>query len=97
MNISKAVIPCAGKGTRLNPYSTMMPKELFPLNCYPALYFIIKECIYCKISNICLIVSSEKKVIISQYVKKQFPRIKFQFFTQEVMNGTAKALLLIKK
>jgi UTP--glucose-1-phosphate uridylyltransferase len=35
--IKKAVIPCAGKGTRMSPITQLFPKEMLPLNCKPAI------------------------------------------------------------
>ena len=38
----KAVIQCGGKGTRLRPYTTVLPKPLLPLGSRPVLELLIK-------------------------------------------------------
>jgi len=38
----KAVIQCGGKGTRLRPYTTVLPKPLMPLGTKPVLELLIK-------------------------------------------------------
>jgi NDP-sugar pyrophosphorylase family protein len=38
----KAVIQCGGKGTRLRPYTTVLPKPLLPLGTKPVLELLIK-------------------------------------------------------
>jgi len=43
--IKQAIIPLAGLGTRMLPLTSVMPKELMPINGKPNLEFILEECI----------------------------------------------------
>ena len=43
--IKQAIIPLAGLGTRLLPLTSVLPKELLPINGKPALEYILDECI----------------------------------------------------
>ena len=43
--IKQAIIPLAGLGSRLLPLTSVMPKELLPINGKPNLEYIMEECI----------------------------------------------------
>ena len=43
--VKQAIIPLAGLGTRLLPLSSVIPKELLPINGKPNLEYILEECI----------------------------------------------------
>ena len=43
--IKQAIIPLAGLGTRMLPLTSVMPKELMPINGKPNLQYILDECI----------------------------------------------------
>ena len=43
--IKQAIIPLAGLGTRLLPLTSVIPKELLPINGKPNLEYILDECI----------------------------------------------------
>ena len=64
--IKQAIIPLAGLGTRLLPLTSVIPKELLPINGKPALEYIIDECIEAGIEDIIFIIS-KKKVMIKDY------------------------------
>jgi len=63
MNISKAVIPAAGLGTRCLPLSKAVPKEMLPLLDKPAIQYIIEEGIASGIHEFCIIANDDKKAI----------------------------------
>ena len=42
--IKQAIIPLAGLGTRMLPLTSVMPKELMPINGKPNLQYILEEC-----------------------------------------------------
>ena len=64
--IKQAIIPLAGLGTRLLPLSSVIPKELLPINGKPGLQYILDECIDAGIKEIILIIS-QKKIMIKRY------------------------------
>ena len=65
-DVKRAVIPCAGKGTRFLPVTKGTPKEMCPIVDKPTLDYIVDECIDGGITNI-LIILSEGKDDIRRY------------------------------
>ena len=43
--IKQAIIPLAGLGSRMLPLTSVIPKELMPINGKPNLEYILEECI----------------------------------------------------
>ena len=43
--INQAIIPLAGLGTRMLPITSVIPKELMPINGKPNIEYILDECI----------------------------------------------------
>ena len=64
--IKQAIIPLAGLGTRLLPLTSVIPKELLPINGKPSLEYILEECVQAGIKEIILIIS-KKKIMIKRY------------------------------
>ena len=62
-NITKAIIPIAGLGTRFLPLSKVLPKEFFPLIDKPAIQYIIDEAKNSGIKEIIFVNRPEKKEI----------------------------------
>ena len=61
--IKQAIIPLAGLGTRLLPLTSVVPKELLPINGKPGLEYILDECFDAGIKEIIFIISRRKKMI----------------------------------
>ena len=59
--IKQAIIPLAGLGTRLLPLTSVLPKELLPINGKPGLEYILDECVEAGIKEIIFIISNQKK------------------------------------
>ena len=70
--IKQAIIPLAGLGTRLLPITSVIPKELLPINGKPGLEYILDECLEAGIKEIILIISSKKKVIKKYFYNDTF-------------------------
>jgi UTP--glucose-1-phosphate uridylyltransferase len=68
MKIRKAVIPCAGLGTRFLPVTKTFPKEMLPIINVPNLEYIIKEAFDSGIEEVILVVS-DRKSMIAEYFK----------------------------
>ena len=64
--IKQAIIPLAGLGTRLLPLTSVMPKELMPINGKPNLQYILDECIEAGVKEFIFIIS-KKKLSIKKY------------------------------
>lgn len=61
--ITKAVIPCAGMGTRFMPITKAVPKELLPIIDTPVLSFILDEARLSGVSDVLLVISPQKEGI----------------------------------
>ena len=62
-NITHAVIPVAGFGTRMLPLSKSVPKELLPLGNRPAIHYVVAEAIAAGIKHIVLVGHAQKSAI----------------------------------
>ena len=64
--IKQAIIPLAGLGTRMLPLTSVLPKELMPINGKPNLEYILDECLEAGINEFIFIIS-KKKLSIKKY------------------------------
>ncbi len=63
MKITKAVIPCGGMGTRFLPITKAVPKEILPIVDTPVLSYIVDEAIESGITDILIVINSQKEMI----------------------------------
>ena len=70
--IKQAIIPLAGLGTRLLPLTSVMPKELLPINGKPGLEYILEECIEAGIKEIIFVISAKKQIIKKYFYNDAF-------------------------
>ena len=70
--IKQAIIPLAGQGTRLLPLTSVIPKELLPINGKPGLEYILDECIDAGIEEIIFIISTKKQIIKKYFYNDSF-------------------------
>ena len=88
--IKQAIIPLAGLGTRLLPLTSVIPKELLPINGKPGLEYILDECINSGIKEVIFIISKKKQIIKKYFFndifyknliksKKKDRRLKFEY------------------
>ena len=70
--IKQAIIPLAGLGTRLLPLTSVLPKELLPINGKPGLEYILDECIKSGIKEIIFIISKKKEIIKKYFYNDKF-------------------------
>ena len=61
--IKQAIIPLAGLGTRMLPLTSVIPKEILPINGKPNIEYIMEECIQAGIKQFVFIISKKKKNI----------------------------------
>lgn len=92
----KAIIPVAGIGSRLEPLTNYIPKEMLPIGNMPAIDYIIKECIEADIREF-IIVLSDKKQIIKEYLDEKYRKgISFQYVYQNEPLGLGDAIFQAK-
>ena len=70
--IKQAIIPLAGLGTRLLPLTSVIPKELLPINGKPGLEYILDECIQSGITEVIFIISKKKEAIKKYFYNDSF-------------------------
>ena len=70
--IKQAIIPLAGLGTRLLPLTSVIPKELLPINGKPGLEYILEEGINAGIKEFIFIISNKKKEIKKYFYSDSF-------------------------
>jgi len=65
--VKKAVIPAAGFGTRMLPFTKAVPKELIPLVDKPVIQYVVEEAVSAGIEDVLIIISSGKEAIIRHF------------------------------
>ena len=70
--IKQAIIPLAGLGTRLLPLTSVMPKELLPINGKPNLEYILEECLDAVVRQFIFIISKDKISIKKYFFNDSF-------------------------
>ncbi|MBU1629768.1 hypothetical protein KKD88_01695 [Patescibacteria group bacterium] len=96
-SIKKAVIPVAGNGTRLYPYSKYVPKEMMPIVDKPVIKYLVEEAVSSGIEKIIFIIS-EKKHLLREYLES-LPDLQAEliFILQDGRYGTATPVLNAEK
>lgn len=87
----KAIIPAAGKGTRLKPHTDNRPKVMVSIAGKPILEHISQSLFKAGFDKISVIVGYKKEAIID-YFDAEYPG-KFEFPVQKEMKGIAHAVL----
>jgi UTP--glucose-1-phosphate uridylyltransferase len=72
MDITQAIIPAAGLGTRFLPYTKAVPKELVPIMGTPAIQLVIEEGIASGIHTFEIIANRDKKAIKNYLSKNEY-------------------------
>ena len=87
--INKAVIPAAGRGTRLRPLTDYLSKAMLPLGRKPVLQHIIEELQEAGITEIALVIRPEDQEVISYFNDWE----QVECITDDSASGPAGALL----
>ncbi|MDP4057913.1 UTP--glucose-1-phosphate uridylyltransferase [Mycoplasma mycoides] len=83
MTIRKAVIPCAGFGTRFLPFTKSQAKEMLPIIDTPTIEYIVKEAVDSGIKEI-LIVLNDKKSEIMNYFSRNIELERFLYSKDKI-------------
>lgn len=89
----KAVIPLAGKGTRLRPHTYLTPKPLLRVGGKPVMSYILDDLQELGIEEIVFVIGYLGDVV-KEYMAAEYPDIRPQYVVQEVQDGTAGAVKL---
>ena len=90
--IKQAIIPLAGLGTRLLPLTSVIQKELLPLNGKPNLEYIMEECIEAGIKEIIFIISKKKEIIKKYFYNDAFYK-KIIYYNRSIFRNYKNKLL----
>jgi UTP--glucose-1-phosphate uridylyltransferase len=71
MNVTKAVIPAAGFGTRFLPVTKSQPKEMMPVLDKPTIQYVVEEAVAAGIEDI-LIITGRGKESIERHFDKSY-------------------------
>lgn len=89
----KAIIPLAGRGTRLRPLTHHTPKPLLRVGGRPILSYLLDDVKALGVDEMVFIVGYRSEVI-RDFIASDYPELRPHYATQEVMDGTAGAIKL---
>lgn len=89
------VIMAGGKGTRLDPFTKILPKPLVPINDKPIIEHIMDRFFTNGFSRFILIVNYKKEMIKSYFSESKLP-YEIEFVEEQDYCGTAGGLSLLK-
>lgn len=92
----RAVILAGGKGTRLRPYTVVLPKPLMPIGDYPILEVIVKQLAYHGFTHITLAVNHQAEIIKAFFQDGAKWGIKIDYSLEDKPLSTMAPLRLIK-
>lgn len=92
----RAVILAGGKGTRLKPYTVVLPKPLMPIGEFPILEVIIKQLVYAGFDHITLAVNHQAEIIKAFFMDGSKWGIRIDYSLEDKPLGTMGPLKLIK-
>jgi glucose-1-phosphate thymidylyltransferase len=89
----KAVVPLAGKGTRLRPHTHHTPKALLKVAGKPVLAYILDDLIALGVEEMVFIVGHLREEC-EEWIDTHYPDLRSHYVLQEVQDGTAGAIAL---
>jgi glucose-1-phosphate thymidylyltransferase len=89
----KAIIPLAGRGTRLRPLTHHTPKPLLKVAGRPVLGYLLDDVIALGVEEMVFVVGHLQDEVRA-FVAADYPALRPHFVVQEVMDGTAGAVKL---
>lgn len=95
MNEYTAIIPAAGKGVRLLPYTAHCPKTMLSVAGKPIIAHILQQVEACAIKRVVFIVGYQKEAL-TEYVRSHYPHLDVTFVEQPEPKGLGHAVYLAK-
>jgi UTP--glucose-1-phosphate uridylyltransferase len=96
-SVSRALIPCGGKGTRMLSLTGGAPKELVPVAGVPMLHRVVRECADSGITDLLVVIAPGKEAIVEGLEplagEPGMPR-RLEFIEQKEARGLADAIRL---
>lgn len=91
----KVVILAGGKGTRLKPYTTVLPKPLMPVSDYPILEVVLRQLRYHGIRDIIIAVGHLSELVEAYFGDGRKLNMRIEYSRESFPMGTAGPLSLI--
>jgi NDP-mannose synthase len=92
----RAVVLAGGKGTRLRPYTVVLPKPLMPIGEYPILEVIVRQLVKAGFDHITLAVNHQAEIIKAFFQNGERWGIRIDYSLEDQPLGTMGPLKLIK-
>jgi len=92
----KAVVLAGGKGTRLRPYTKILPKPLLPIGDMPILEILLRQMKRAEIDEICLTVGHLAELLRAFFQRGERLGLKIQYSYEDHPLGTAGPLSLVE-
>jgi len=89
----KAIIPMAGKGTRLRPHTYITPKPLMKVAGRPVMSYVLDDLVGLGVDEMVLVVGYLQGEV-REYMAQNYPDMEVHYVVQEVQDGTAGAVQL---
>jgi len=91
----RAVILAGGRGTRLRPYTVVLPKPLMPIGEYPILEVIVRQLINAGFDHITMAVNHQAEIIKAFFKNGERWGVRIDYSLEEHPLGTMGPLKLI--
>ncbi|MBZ2173700.1 glucose-1-phosphate thymidylyltransferase [Schnuerera sp. xch1] len=92
----KSIILCGGKGTRLQPITYTIPKQLIPIANKPLIVYIIELLLDSGIDEIAIVINNNNKVKFQRVLNQYFTN-DFEYIIQDNPKGIAHSLLFCEE
>jgi len=89
----KAILPVAGKGTRLRPHTLTTPKALVRVGGRPVMGYILDDLVALGVHEVVFVVGYLRDAV-REYVERAYPDLEAHYVVQAVQDGTAGAIHL---
>ena len=99
--VNKVVILAGGYGTRMYPFTKVVPKELLPIGNVPCIQHVINECYYAKIREVIIVINNSKGILVDYFNRDKEKNtiydeinssMDIKFVLQSKKRGTAAAI-----
>ena len=90
--VTQAVVMAGGKGTRLYPYSALLPKPLMPLGDMPVLELLLRQMQQAGITDVLIAVNHLRHLIEAFFGDGRQFGLRIRYFREDKPLGTAGAL-----
>ena len=94
-NVKCAVILAGGKGTRLKPYTVVLPKPLMPIGEFPIMEVIVRQLADCGFGRITMAVNHQAEIIKAYFGDGSKWGVAIDYSMEDVPLGTMGPLKLI--